>query len=82
VDGSTINGSVNLAVSANSASGIASITITVDGNTYATCTNVTSCSATWQNKKITPGTHSIGAIAIAASPNGLQATASVTFVKL
>jgi hypothetical protein len=79
-NGSTINSSVNVAVSANSASGIASITITVDGNTYATCTNVTSCSATWQNKKITRGTHSIGGIA--TSTNGLQATASVTFVKL
>jgi mucin-2 len=82
VNGSTINSSVNVAVSANSASGIASITITVDGNTYATCTHVTSCSATWQNKKITRGTHTIAAIAIAASPNGLPATASVTFVKL
>jgi len=39
--GSTINGSINVAVFANSTSGIASITITVDGNTYATCPNVT-----------------------------------------
>jgi hypothetical protein len=57
--------------------GIASITITVDGNTYATCTDLTSCSTTWQNKKITPGSHSIGGIA--TSTNGLQAKTSVTF---
>ena len=39
-NGSVVNGSANIAVSANSANGIASITITADGNPLATCASV------------------------------------------
>jgi chitodextrinase len=70
------NGSVNIAVSANSA---ASLTITADGNTLATCPNATSCSAMWQGKKISQGTHIIGGIA--SGQNG-QASKSVTITAL
>ena len=77
-NGSVVNGSANIAVSANSANGIASITITADGNPLATCASVSSCATTWQKKKITQGTHSIGAIATDAK--GLPAKTSVTIV--
>ena len=46
-NGSILNGSATIAVSANSANGIASITITADGKGLATCASVTSCSTTW-----------------------------------
>jgi chitodextrinase len=77
-NGSVVNGSANIAVAANSANGIASITITADGNPLATCASVSSCATTWQKKKITQGTHTIGAIATDAK--GLPAKASVTIV--
>jgi chitodextrinase len=77
-NGSVVNGSANIAVAASSANGIASITITADGNPLATCAGVSSCATTWQKKKITQGTHSIGAIATDAK--GLPAKASVTIV--
>jgi chitodextrinase len=77
-NGSIVNGSANIAVTASSANGIASITIMADGNPLATCATVTSCAATWQKKKITKGTHTIGAVATDAK--GLPAKASVTIV--
>jgi chitodextrinase len=77
-NGATLNGSANIAVAASSANGITSITITADGNPLATCAGVASCATTWQKKKITQGTHSIGAIATDAK--GLPARASVTIV--
>ena len=77
-NGSVVNGSANIAVAASSANGIASITIMADGNPLATCASVTSCAATWQKKKITKGTHTIGAVATDAK--GLPAKASVTIV--
>ena len=77
-NGSVLNGSANIAVAANSANGIASITITADGNPLATCAGVASCATTWQKKKITQGTHTIGAIA--TDTKGLPAKASVTIV--
>ena len=77
-NGAIVNGSANIAVSANSANGIASITITADGNPLARCTSVASCATTWQKKKITQGTHVIGAIA--TDMKGLPANASVTIV--
>ena len=50
---------VNITASASDPSGIASITILgdeLDANGYL---NTTACSATWQGKKITQGTHTI-----------------------
>ena len=77
-NGSIVNGSANIAVAANSANGIASIMITVDGNPLATCAGVASCATTWQKKKISQGTHTIGAIATDAK--GMPAKAAVTIV--
>jgi hypothetical protein len=72
------NGTVNIAASANSTSGIASITIQADGKTLNKCTNATSCSAQWQGKSITKGTHSISATAI--NNAGMKGNASVTIL--
>jgi Bacterial Ig domain len=81
-NGTTIkgNGSVNIAVSGSPTGAIAALTITLDGNTVATCPNATSCSATVQGRKITQGTHSIGGIA--KDMNGLTAKASVSILAL
>jgi hypothetical protein len=81
-NGTTIkrNGSVNIAVSASDARGVASIAVIVDGNTLQTCTNTTTCSATWHGKKIEEGTHSISATA--TGKDGTQAKASVTVTAL
>jgi hypothetical protein len=76
--GATTNGSVNIAVFANSAIGIKSITIMGDGNPLATCTNVSSCSTTWQKKKISRGTHSVSAIAVDMKGSLANATVTVT----
>jgi len=78
-NGSVVSGSVSISVSASSAIGIASITITADGNAIASCADVTSCATTWQKKKISKGTHSVGATAVDA--NGSPANASVTIVE-
>jgi len=80
-NGSTPNGSINIAVSANSAIGIASITITGDSNTLATCANVTSCSATWQKKKLSRGTHTIGGIATDKRGNAAKVSVLVTILR-
>src|SRR5262249_43241762 len=39
---------------------ISSLTIIADGNTLATCPNSRSCAATWQGKKISAETHTVG----------------------
>ena len=49
-----------------------------NGNTLQTCTNTTSCSATREGKKISQGTHSIGARAI--NNAGIQGSATVTII--
>jgi chitodextrinase len=80
-NGSTQNGSVNIAVSANSTTGIASITITGDGMPLTTCSNVTTCSATWQKKKLTKGTHTAGGTAMDNQGRPANATVSFTILK-
>ena len=75
------NAAVNIAVNAtDSNSKLASITISGDNRTLATCSNATSCSATWQGKKISRGTHIISATAVDAL--GYSATTSVTITEL
>jgi hypothetical protein len=73
------NSSVNIAASASDPSGIASISIMGDSTVLQTCSNTTSCSATWQGKTISSGTHTITAVAM--SNAGMQASASVTVYK-
>jgi len=80
-NGSTPNGSINIAVSANSAVGIASLSITADGGALATCTNVTSCSTTWQKKKISKGTHTIRGTAVDLNGSAASASVTVTIVR-
>jgi hypothetical protein len=80
-NGSTPNGSINIGVSASSAIGIASITITADGNPLATCMDVTSCSATWQKKKLTRGTHTIRGTAIDKQGKSADASVLVTILR-
>jgi Bacterial Ig domain len=72
------NGTINIAASASDASGIASITIKGDSTTLNKCTNTTSCSAQWQGKNITKGTHTISATAI--NNAGTTGSASVTIL--
>jgi len=80
-NGATPNGSVNIAVYASSTIGIATITITADDNPLATCSNVSSCATTWQKKKITRGTHSIGAVATDTQGKSSKASVLVTTMR-
>ena len=74
------NGAINITASASDASGIASISIAGDNTSLVTCTKATSCSATWQGKKIARGTHTISATAV--NNEGLPASTSITIVDL
>ena len=74
------NGAINITASASDASGIASISIAGDNTSLVTCTEATSCSATWQGKKIARGTHTISATAV--NNKGLPANTSITIVDL
>jgi glucan endo-1,3-alpha-glucosidase len=74
------NGAVNITASASDPNGVASITIGGDSRSLMTCTNATSCSATWQGKQITRGTHTISATAI--NRLGYSAKTSITILEL
>jgi hypothetical protein len=74
------NGNVTIAASASDADGIASITITADGNSLQKCQNTNSCAAMWQGKNMGKGAHSISAIAI--NRGGARAIASITVLSL
>ncbi len=71
---------LNIAATASDASGIVSITISAGKSILQTCTNVTSCSASWNSLSIPRGTQVISATAV--DKYGLQARASVTIVSL
>jgi hypothetical protein len=72
------NATANIVVSASDVSGIASISVTVDGTPVQTCINTTSCSATWHGKKMPQGWHEISAKAI--SKAGVTGSALVTIL--
>ena len=72
------NSSITISASAKHASGIASITVLADSRSLATCTNVTTCSGTWQGENISQGGHTLRAIAM--TKDGKQATASLTIL--
>ncbi len=81
-NGTTLKGnsSVNIAANASDGNALKSITIMGDSNILITCTGTTSCSATWQGKKISQGTHVVSATAIDSL--GLQSTSSVSILAL
>ena len=73
-------GSLSVASSASDASGIASITISVDSNPFLTCSNATSCSTALQATSLPRGTHVISATA--SDQWGLTASASASVLFL
>jgi len=75
------NGSVNIAVTASDAVAVPSITIMADSNVLYTCTNTSSCSATWHGQSITQGTHTIGATAVDQKGNHGSASVAILAVK-
>jgi hypothetical protein len=75
-----VKNSVTVSVSATDAKGIASISVNVDGSILSTCTGSGTCSATWQNKKLTQGTHSIKATA--TNNSGMSSTTSSSILVL
>jgi len=74
------NKNLNIAATANDASGIVSITIKANSNTLQTCTSTSSCSASWKGSSISSGTHVISVTA--SNQFGQNATASVTILSL
>jgi chitodextrinase len=81
-NGTTVrgNGSVNIAATASDGNALKSIKIMGDSNILITCTSTTSCTTTWQGKKISQGTHVVSATAIDSF--GLQSTSSVSILAL
>jgi hypothetical protein len=80
-NGATFNGQsdVNIAVSATGGGSIASLAVTADGNILKTCLKASSCSVTWQWKKISEGTHTVGGHG--SDTTGHTSSASVTIAK-
>jgi len=70
-DGSIVptKGSLSIRSTASDESGIANITIAIDGKTNKTCTKTTSCQYNISVNKLTPGSHAITVTAIDKSPN-------------
>jgi hypothetical protein len=81
-NGAIIKGNgVNIVVTASDVSdAIVSITIAADTQVLLTCKDTTSCSTTWQTKKVKSGTQVISASATDAE--GLTSNASVTVTLL
>ncbi len=86
-DGSKIGAKGNFQInasasaSASDASGIASITLSLDGTVVQTCPAVTSCSYTTLASTISSGTHTIVATATDNSPAANSGSKSVTATK-
>jgi hypothetical protein len=74
------NAAINIAASASDTDGVASITIKGDNTTLAICTKTTSCYASWQDRQISQGVHTINATAVDAL--GYSASTSITLTKL
>jgi hypothetical protein len=74
------NGSLSISVTANDVSGIATIAINLDGSSTPaqTCSNVTSCSYTWNGKSITSGTHTIAATATDKAGNTKSTSVTIS----
>lgn len=70
-------GSLSVQTSANDNYAIASIEIQLDGESVATCTNVTTCDTSITKRKMTAGSHTITAIATDTSNN--RSVVSVQF---
>ncbi len=66
VNGSTLpsKGQLKINATATDASGIATITISLDGTVIKTCSAVSICAAAANPKTLSPGTHTITAVAI------------------
>ena len=75
-DGSTVpaKGSMSVKVTASDASGIATITIAIDGTTNKTCSGATSCQFNIAVTKLSTGSHTITASATDKSTNCLLYT--------
>jgi hypothetical protein len=79
-NGATIKGSgnTNIRVTATDSSGIATITIAIDGTNKASCTNSTSCNYSLQGKSLTAGTHTITASSTDKAGNSSSKSITVT----
>jgi len=82
-DGSTVpaKGSLSVKVTASDASGIATITIAIDGTTNKTCSGATSCQFNIAVNKVAAGSHTITASATDKSTNKNTASTSIQVVK-
>jgi hypothetical protein len=76
-NGSTyVNGGIPISATASDPAGISRIQIFGDQSLLQTCNNVTSCSTTWQAKRLARGQHTI--TVTATDPGALQGSASET----
>lgn len=82
-NGSTLptKGSLSVKTTATDASGIATITIALDGTTAKTCTGATSCQYNIQVNKVTTGTHTITATATDNSTNKNTASKTISVTR-
>ena len=75
-------GSVKQSAKATDASGIGRIELMVDGVLLKTCTNASSCAATWSVKGVAAGGHTLTAVATdKGMPAPNVASSSIVVVK-
>jgi hypothetical protein len=74
-------GSVSVSTTASDASGIKSLTLSIDGQLKATCAGVVICTYNWVMNKVPTGSHTIKATAIDASAAAYAASSSITVTK-
>jgi hypothetical protein len=75
VSGGSVTVSAQVSVSSGS---VASITLAADGGTLKTCTNTTTCSATWGTTSLQNGAHAIEVSATASGGGSTQTSEPVT----
>jgi len=79
--GTTVSGQVIVRVTASDASGVASIEISIDGVTAATCFNSTACVYIWNTTTIASGSHTIKVTAVNDAPTPRTSVASIQVTK-
>jgi len=75
------SGKINIQASASDASGIARITISIDGTQVKTCSLVTSCAYSWSYSRASSGAHTILVTATDRSTKANQASTTISVTK-
>ncbi len=81
-NGAVLKGAkVSLSASASDTSGIARIELSVDGIVVKTCSAATTCTYSWNTRRVSSGTHTVRAVATDNSSQQNRSEASITVTK-